>query len=71
MDFLGIGWEEILIILIIALLLWGPGRIIEISRSIGRMMYAFKKAAGDLTTQVSRELEAQKRQTPLEKPEKH
>jgi TatA/E family protein of Tat protein translocase len=62
MDFLGTGWGEILLILIVALLLWGPGKIIEVSRSIGKMIYAFKKAAGDITTQVSRELEEQKRE---------
>ena len=63
MDFLGIGWGEILLILIVALLIWGPSRIIEISRSLGKMVHAFKKAAGDLTTQVSRELEEQKRES--------
>jgi sec-independent protein translocase protein TatA len=63
MDFLGIGWGEILLILMVALLLWGPGKIIEISRSIGKMVHAFKKAAGDLTVQVSRELEEQKKES--------
>jgi Tat protein translocase TatB subunit len=63
MDFLGIGWGEILLVLIVALLLWGPDKIVEISRSIGKTVYAFRKAAGDLTTQVSRELEEQKRES--------
>ncbi len=71
MDFLGIGWGEILLILIVALLLWGPGKIIEISRSLGRMVHAFKKATGDLTTQISRELEEQKRENPQVSHEKN
>lgn len=63
MDFLGIGWEEVLLILIVALLLWGPGRIVEISRTLGKTVRAFKKAASELTTQVGKELEEQKKET--------
>jgi sec-independent protein translocase protein TatA len=63
MDFLGIGWEEVLLILIVALLLWGPGRIVEISRTLGKTVRAFKKAAGEFTTQVGKELEEQKKET--------
>jgi sec-independent protein translocase protein TatA len=61
MDFLGIGGGEILVILVIALLIWGPNRIIEIGRSLGKTVRAFRKAASDLTTQVNRELEDQKK----------
>ena len=69
MDFLGIGWGELLLILVVALLIWGPGRIIEIGRTLGKTVNAFKKAASDLTTQVNREIEGQKRTFPQEKPE--
>lgn len=68
MDFLGIGMGEILLILIVALLIWGPGRIIEISRSLGKTVRAFKQAAGDLSTQVNKELEEQKKELPQAKP---
>jgi sec-independent protein translocase protein TatA len=61
MDFMGIGFGELLLILVIAFLAFGPGRMIEISRSLGKTVRAFKKAAGDLTSQVSKELEAQKK----------
>ena len=71
MDFLGMGWGEILLILVIALLLWGPGKVIEISRSLGKTVSAFKKALNDVTVQASRELEEQKRQTPPNKNEKN
>ncbi len=70
MDFLGIGWGEILLILIVALLLWGPGRVIEISRSLGKTVSAFKKALNDMSVQVSRELEEQKKETPARQNEK-
>ena len=71
MDFLGIGWSEILLIIIVALLLWGPGKVIEIGRSLGKTVRAFKKAADELTTQVSKELEEQKKETPQVKHEKN
>ena len=71
MDFLGMGWGEILLILVIALLLWGPGKVIEISRSLGKTVSAFKKALNEVTVQASRELEEQKRQTPPNNDEKN
>ncbi len=63
MDFLGIGWGEILVILIVALLIWGPNRIVDVGRTLGKMMRSFKKAAGDFNTQVTREIEMQKKES--------
>lgn len=60
MDFFGMGFGEILFILVIALLLWGPGRIVDVGRNLGKMARAFKKASFDLTTQVTRELDEEK-----------
>lgn len=57
MDFLGIGPEEILLIVVIALIAFGPGRIVQISRDLGKMVHAFRKASSDLTTQITRELD--------------
>ena len=62
MDFLGIGGGELLLILIIVLILWGPDRLVEISRSLGKTVHAFRKASSDLTNQVARELEDQEKQ---------
>jgi sec-independent protein translocase protein TatA len=69
MDFLGMGPMEIGLILLVALLIWGPNRVIEIGRTLGKTVNAFKKAAGELTTQVNRELEEQKKQALEDKPE--
>ena len=57
MDFLGLGWGEILMIIIVALIIWGPGRITEIARSLGKTVRAFRKAASDMTAEVTRELD--------------
>lgn len=68
MDFLGIGGAEILVILVVALLIWGPNRIVEIGRTLGKTVHAFRKAASDISMQVSRELEEQKKQLQQDKP---
>ncbi len=39
-----IGWQEILIILLIILLLFGAKKIPEIARSLGRGIKEFKKS---------------------------
>ncbi len=61
MDFLGIGAEEIILIIILAILIWGPRRIIEIGRSLGKTVRAFKQATSDIVTQVNRELQEEKK----------
>ena len=57
MDFFGIGMGEILLILVITLIIWGPGRIVQIGRTLGRIMRTLRKASFDLTTQITKELE--------------
>lgn len=39
----GIGWQEILVILILALLLFGAKRLPEIAKSLGKSVQEFKK----------------------------
>jgi TatA/E family protein of Tat protein translocase len=38
-----IGWPELLLILIVALVLFGPNRLPELARSIGKSVNAFKQ----------------------------
>ena len=59
MEFFGIGTGELVLILVVALIIWGPGRIVEISRTLGRVARTMRKATSDLTSQVTRELEKQ------------
>ena len=62
MGLFDIGTAEILLILVVALIIWGPGRIVEIGRTLGRMMRTLKKASLDLTTQVTKELEQEEKE---------
>ena len=56
MGFLDMGPLEILLILLVALIIWGPGRIPEIARTLGKTVRALRKATLDLTTTVTKEL---------------
>jgi len=58
MDFFGIGPWEILLILVVALIIVGPGKIPGIARTMGRTVRAIRRASSELTTAVTRELEA-------------
>ena len=56
MDLFGMGMGEILLVLLVALIIWGPGKIPEIARTLGRMAYTLRKASFDLTSTVTKEL---------------
>jgi TatA/E family protein of Tat protein translocase len=58
-----IGFQEILVILIIALLVFGPRKLPEIGRSIGRAMGEFKRATNDLKSSIEEEVRAEERKT--------
>jgi len=66
MGFLDIGATEILLILIVALIIWGPRRIPEIARTLGRMVHNLRKATFDLTKEVTKEIDAEEKGSPLQ-----
>jgi len=45
---LGIGMQEIIIILIVALIIIGPKKLPDLARALGRAIGEFRKAADDL-----------------------
>lgn len=57
MGFFGIGTGEILLVLVLALIIWGPGRLPEIARTLGKTVRALRKATFDLTNAVTKEIE--------------
>ena len=59
---LSIGGWEILLILVIALVIWGPDKLPEIARTIGKVVRTLKKASFDLTNVVTKEIEETSRQ---------
>jgi TatA/E family protein of Tat protein translocase len=50
--FFDISSGELLIILLVVFLVFGPGKIPEIARSIGKVMNNMKKATNDITREI-------------------
>ena len=55
------GWPEIVLILVLVLILFGPKRLPEIADAMGKSIRKFKSATSDATTEVKRELDDAKR----------
>ncbi|MCX2726107.1 twin-arginine translocase TatA/TatE family subunit [Thermomicrobium sp. 4228-Ro] len=51
MDFFGMGLSEILVIMMLALILFGPGKLPEIAQGIGRAVREFRAATRELTSE--------------------
>ncbi len=64
---LGIGMQEILIILVVALIVIGPKKLPELARTLGKGFAEFKKAADDLQNTVRMDLERDKHEQFREK----
>ena len=54
-----LGGAELLLILVLALLLFGPRRLPQIGRTIGQAMSEFRRATQDLKTSLEREVHSE------------
>ncbi len=59
MDFLSVGASEILMVLLVALLVVGPNKVVGMAQTLGKVMRSIRKASGELTSAVTREMEAE------------
>ena len=50
---LGIGFPELILILIIGLVIFGPGKLPEIGRAVGKGLQEFKKASSDFSNSLN------------------
>ena len=55
MEFLGIGVLELLVIIVIALVVLGPIKTMNMAKSAGRMLGQVRRAMGDLSKVVEEE----------------
>jgi TatA/E family protein of Tat protein translocase len=56
MDFFGIGPVEVLLVLVIAFIIFGPKRLLEMSRKAGKVMGDLTRSVSDLNEKVNEEL---------------
>ena len=52
-----LGFGEILVILVLALIIFGPRRLPEMGRTIGRSLKEFRRAATDLRSELEVDLD--------------
>jgi len=53
-----IGFPEMVLIFVVALLVFGPKRLPELGRSLGKGLSEFRRASSDLKHSIEREIEA-------------
>ena len=56
MNFLGMGPMELMVILVMALVIFGPGKLPEIAGQVGRVVRDFRRMTGDLSSEFNRTL---------------
>jgi sec-independent protein translocase protein TatA len=52
----GIGLPELIIILIVALVVFGPKKLPDLAKSLGKGLAEFKKASDDLKTSIEKDI---------------
>ena len=52
----GLGWQELLIILVIALIIFGPRKLPEIGKSLGQAINGFKESTKKASEEVKKEV---------------
>ncbi len=59
-----IGMQEMLLIMAVALLVFGPRKLPELGRTLGKGMAEFRRATSDLKRSIDVELDEEKRPPP-------
>jgi TatA/E family protein of Tat protein translocase len=57
MNFFGMGPMEIIVIMVVALVIFGPGRLPEIGATVGKAIREFRAATEDLTGEFQRTMD--------------
>jgi len=63
-----LGFPELLVIFVIALIVFGPRKLPELGRSLGRSINEFKRASNELRSTLDDEIRAEERKTAITAP---
>ena len=58
------GFQEMIVLLVIALIIFGPRKLPELGRSLGRSINEFKRASNELRSTLDDEIKAEERKAP-------
>ena len=58
-----LGWEETVFIFVLALLLFGPKKLPELGRTLGKAMTEFRRASSELKASFDREMKSLEQET--------
>jgi sec-independent protein translocase protein TatA len=61
-----IGMPELIIIFVIALIIFGPRKLPELGKSLGKSIAEFKKASNELKSTLEEEIRLEEQRTPVE-----
>ncbi len=53
----GLGWQELVIILVIALIIFGPKKLPELGKSLGQAIRGFREGSDKATQAARKEIE--------------
>jgi sec-independent protein translocase protein TatA len=63
-----IGWQELLLVLVVALVIFGPKRLPELGRSLGKGIREFKKATNEIQDHFDVDLDDSKAKAAPQQP---
>lgn len=65
-----IGMPELIIIFVIALIIFGPRKLPDLGKSLGKSLAEFKRASNDLKNTLEEEIRLEEQRTAVEKEKK-
>ena len=63
----GIHWAYIILLLVVVLIIFGPGRLPELGGAVGKAMREFRKATSEITNEVTSAAQAKTEPAPPDK----
>ncbi len=57
-----VGWQEMVVIFVVALVLFGPRKLPELGRTLGKAISEFRRASNELKSTFEREMQAIERE---------